>query len=66
MFGKFQDMLKKCLIKLQNQNNINKSNNLKRVSTKDLQNGRMEQFNLLESEFRDKSERIKVNSLSFR
>ena len=64
MFGKFQDLIKGCMLKFNNNNNnitTNKSSNLKHVSTKEFHNARVEQLNLIENEFKDKSDRIKVN-----
>ena len=62
MFGKFQDLLKGCLLRLNTNitNNTNKSTNVKHMSTKDFHNVRVEQLNLIENEFKDKVERIKV------
>jgi len=60
MFGKFQDLLKGCLFKLQNHNNPNKSAHIKHVSTKEFHHGRIEQLNVLENEFKEKADRIKV------
>lgn len=59
MFGKFQDLLKGCLIKI-NVHNTNKSVNFKHMSTREFHNVRVEQLNLIENEFKDKAERIKV------
>jgi hypothetical protein len=59
MFGKFQDLLKGCLLMLNTSNN-NKSINTKQINNKEFQNVRLEQLNLIENEFKDKAERIKV------
>lgn len=41
-------------------NNANKTTNVKHMSTKEFHNVRVDQLNVIENEFRDKAERIKV------
>jgi len=66
MFGKFQDLLKDCLLKintlnvLNSNNNASKSPNLKQMTTKEFHNSRVDQLNLIENEFKDKAKRIEV------
>jgi len=64
MFGKFQDLLKGCLLKLNTINN-NKSINTKQINNKEFHNVRLEQLNLIENEFKDKAEKIKVLDILF-
>lgn len=56
MFGKFQDLIKGCLLKI-NTNNIGRSNQIKFSSTRET---RMDQLSAIELEFKEKSEKIRV------
>ena len=60
MFGKFQDIIKECILKLINTNNT-KFNSL-RSGTREF-NFKHEQNSAIETEFKDRSERIKVNNI---
>lgn len=59
MFGKFQDIIRECILKMINTNS-SKFNNLKQSNTREfLKNN--DQNNGLENEFKDRSDKIKVS-----
>jgi len=63
MFGKFQDVIKECILKMINTNST-KFNNLKQSNnqslTRDYYSKSGDHINGIENEFKDRSDKIKV------
>jgi len=61
MFGKVQDMIKECLLKINNnKETTHKSQHIKHASTKEFHSARIDQLNAMENEFKDKAEKLRV------
>jgi hypothetical protein len=59
MFGRFQDIIRECVLKMINTNST-KFNNLKQSNTRDFYLKNSESVNLAENEFKDRSDKLKV------